>query len=61
MNKKVIIIIIIAIAIIAAIFGTIFALNYFEKEDKEYILERIKLANCKYFALCVDRKIWSNR
>lgn len=61
MNKKVIIIIVIAIAIIIGIIGTIFALNYFGEKNKEYKLEKIELSDCKYFALYVDRKIWSNK
>lgn len=61
MNKKVIIIIVIAIAIIIGIIGTIFALNYFGEKDKEYEIEKIELSDCKYFALYADRKIWSNK
>lgn len=61
MNKKVIIIIVIVIAVIAGIIGTIFALNYFGEKEKEYTLERIELADCKYFTLCKNRKIWSYR
>ena len=60
MNKKVIVGIIILVVLIAATIGIIFSLNYFKEKNKEYEIEKVKLADCKYFVVCEDRQIWRN-